>query len=212
LSRQFDSSPLLQPVSLLFLRRVPTGPRLSNYLHTSKSQRHKSRLLWTVDRETVTVVTERIIFCRRYWIRILNMFLRESNPCALMLWCHNQNSECSTSISVGISTNRLSYNVLQLNTLLTYRSKSRCIMPEREKLIRSIISKQQSQVSTRVTANRFETIQKSKHGRNIDDRSELRLHMFTFGSRYVYITRRFSRTALKNLTSNSFSITPSIYT
>jgi len=81
-------------------------------------------------------------------------------------------------------------------------------MPERDKLRREIISKQQAQVGTRLTANRFETSQKRKHGGSI---SELRLHMFTFGSRYVYITRRFSRTALKNLTSKSFAITPSIY-
>ena len=74
-------------------------------------------------------------------------------------------------------------------------------MPERDKLIRSIISKQQAQLSTRLTATRFETNQKRKHGGSIDDHSELRLLMFTFGSRYVYITRRFSRTTLKNLRS-----------
>jgi len=131
----------------------------------------------------------------------MNMFLSESNLRVLVLWRHNQKSECNISISVGISTSRLSYIVLQLNTLLTYRSKSRCIMPERDKLIRSIISKQQAQLSTRLTATRFETNQKRKHGGSIDDHSELRLLMFTFGSRYVYITRRFSRTTLKNLRS-----------
>ena len=62
-------------------------------------------------------------------------------------------------------------------------------MPERDKLLGQRISTKQAQASTTVTTKRFETIQKRKQSWSIDVHSQLRLHVFTFGSRYVYVTQ-----------------------